>query len=656
MIVTDRFVFVHMHKTGGQTINRIIAECIPGHRVIGYHYPFSEVPDEAADLPIVGMVRNPWDWYVSWYAFNQRPGIRNQLFNVVSAGGTAGFKSTVANLVRLGSDTATSAAQREQLATLLPDTLAGNRASGLTRSCMQELAAADTGYLSWLCDRMLGISDDGPARVGRFENLRDDFLSIMSDLGVPAADAMRAEFDNRKRENVSRHSHYSHYYDDDLRELVAAREYSLIDRFGYAFEGRKPQGVSYAFPDDAGGGQHGFNKLLGREAGFLRLNDTLDVDAIREKVAQIPAERWSESDRRKIFNVHRDTEALMLVHFEDYKYDKPEYRELYYEFRDAIGPVVDYIADYYSNNGFIVRAMLAKLDAGGSIPRHTDAGFSLMNCHRVHVPIITNDEVEFFVGGETRHMRAGELWEINNAAVHAVANGGGEDRVHLIIDWMPNFAGRPEAEVLAADRLEGQESAAANAEMLASIIGRANQQHRAGQLARAEALYRQVLHFDAKHVVANNLMGLICLQTRRFDEAVRHIETALNIAPDDAQAHANLGLALKECGRPEDAVDHFRESLRLAPDNPKVLNNLGSLHVVLGQAEEAIACFRGVLAIEPDYAEVHFNLGNVLLHLQHYEEAAASLQQCITLRPDFVAAGTKLEKALRLLEAQRLRP
>ncbi len=51
MIVTESFVFIHMHKTGGQTLNDIIRRCMPDHRVIGYHYPRSEIPPELRHCP-----------------------------------------------------------------------------------------------------------------------------------------------------------------------------------------------------------------------------------------------------------------------------------------------------------------------------------------------------------------------------------------------------------------------------------------------------------------------------------------------------------------------------------------------------------------------------------------------------------------------------
>lgn len=645
MIVTDRFVFIHMHKTGGQFLSEIIKRCIPGHRAIGYHFPRTEVPSGAEALPLVGMVRNPWDWYVSWYAFNKRPGANNPLFHVVSNGGRETFKSTIINLVNLGSARPESAAHRDALIRLLPESLDGNKGAGLTSGSVRDLAGRHEGYYSWLFDRMLGDGRDRAALIGRFENLAPDFLDIMDRLSVVEIESLRRELGRHERRNVSRHTHYSHFYDDELEAIVAGKEAELIRRFNYAFESLKARGTSYAFPEDASPEERGFRKLLGRESSFLRLNEQLDVATIREEIERLPAEKWLESERERLFDVHRDTQALLMVHFEDHKYTKPEYRELYYGLRHAIEPVIDYISRYYRNNGFIVRLILAKLAAGGKIPKHTDAGYSLLNCHRVHLPIVTNPDVIFHVGGEEINMRVGELWEVNNGTVHAVENRGTEDRIHLIVDWMPNHAGKSEQEVLAAG--EGTGDTAANAAMLGSLVRQAEQLHQSGRTAQAESLYRQVLHFDENHVAANNLLGLLCLQTRRFDEAAQLIEKALSIAPDDAQAEANLGLALNAIGQPQQAVEHFHRSLRLAPNNARTYNNLGNIYYRFRRVKDAVACYQQALALQPGFAEVHFNLGSALMTLQRHAEAAASFQQCLALQPDFAEGRVKLEQALQ---------
>ena len=653
MIITDRFVFIHMHKTGGQTLNDIIKQCMADSRDIGYHIPRSEIPAEFTELPVVGLVRNPWDWYVSWYAFNRRPKIHNQLFNVVSDSGQSNFKSTVTNLINLGSDSAASKMYRDDLISILPDSLDANRAAGLTKQSIREFSSDETGYYSWLFERMLGNTQDGRSHVGQFENLQEDFLAIMKQLSVEETDALQTKLEMRERKNVSRHSHYSHYYDNELRDLVASKERALIEKYGYEFECIKPPDAVYDYPADMyTGANKEFRKLLGRESNFLQLHHNFDVEALRKKIEEIPAARWLESERERLFAVHKDTQSVLLVLFEDFKHERPEFLEFYFELQNELKPLVDRVAGYYQNNGFIVRLVLVKLRAGGKIPHHTDAGFSLLNCHRVHIPIITNDEVAFFVGGEEKNMQVGEFWEINNSVDHAVENRSDQDRIHIIIDWMPNYAGQSQEEALTPDDAKGAPGTGVPKETMDAMIGQAYKVHQSGQAARAESLYRQVLHLDANNVVANNLFGLLCLQTKRFDEAAYHIEKALAESPDDAQAHSNLAIALKDLGRLQDAERHFHESLKLDPNNPKVYNNLGAIYVTLGRIDDAITCYRQALAIQPAFAEVLFNLGNALMVKQQFAEAAESLKKCLSLQPDFVAAGNKLNQALQGMRNQ----
>jgi hypothetical protein len=84
------------------------------------------------------------------------------------------------------------------------------------------------------------------------------------------------------------------------------------------------------------------------------------------------------------------------------------------------------------------RVFLAKLPAKKAITPHADWQEYLLVSRRNHIPVITNANVHFTVGDETKVMAAGEVWEINNSKVHSVVNDGEDDRVHLIIDIIPN--------------------------------------------------------------------------------------------------------------------------------------------------------------------------------------------------------------------------
>jgi len=648
MIITEKFVFIHMHKTGGQTVNDIINHCMPERQFVGYHYPRAYIPDSARHLPVVGISRNPWDWYVSWYAFNRRSSEKSPLFKVVSESGQGNFRTTIENLIQLGSDRDQSKQHRNQLVEMLPNSLDGNRGIGLTKNCIREFADNDSGYYSWMFRRMCGHKNDAMTLVGQFENLQDDFLRIMVDLGVDEVSAMQAEFVERKRKNASQHSHYSHYYDEDLKALVAKKESSVVEQFDYGFDAVKPAGTSYDFSlSDNGHIEQNFQKLVGRESNYLLLNEKIDTDDLLARVEQFPKSKWHESERERLFDVHRDTLALLLVHFEDFKYKEPDVRELFLELRKDIQPVIDYISSYYQDNGFIVRILLAKLKSGGKIPHHRDAGFSLLNSHRIHLPLTTNDGVVFSVGGEKKNMRAGELWEINNGLDHAVENRGYDDRIHLIIDWMPNRSGESIASVLNPEHADDGAMRQVDATTLDTMVARGYQLHQAGEAAKAESQYRQVLRHDERHVIANNLLGLLCLQTKRFAEAVDFIETALAEDPNDAQAHANLGLAFKDLQKLEDAERHFHASLKIDPNNPRVYSNLGSTYMALRRIEDAIKCFKQALVIQPAFAEVHYNLGVAYMQLRRFEEAAASLQQSLTFKPDLADAKIKLQQALK---------
>jgi len=47
MIVTDRFVFLHLHKSGGTFVNECLLRFLPDARQVGYHLPRSMTPPAA---------------------------------------------------------------------------------------------------------------------------------------------------------------------------------------------------------------------------------------------------------------------------------------------------------------------------------------------------------------------------------------------------------------------------------------------------------------------------------------------------------------------------------------------------------------------------------------------------------------------------------
>lgn len=82
---------------------------------------------------------------------------------------------------------------------------------------------------------------------------------------------------------------------------------------------------------------------------------------------------------------------------------------------------------------------LMKLNPGSVIREHRDLRMGYEDGEaRIHVPILTNPDVDFRLNGERMTMQPGEAWYLNFNLPHSVANNGATERIHLVIDCVVN--------------------------------------------------------------------------------------------------------------------------------------------------------------------------------------------------------------------------
>ena len=82
---------------------------------------------------------------------------------------------------------------------------------------------------------------------------------------------------------------------------------------------------------------------------------------------------------------------------------------------------------------------LLQLAVGAEIKPHSDHCLGYEDgSFRLHIPIITNPDVEFILDGKRLIMNEGECWYIDANFEHSVANRGQQDRIHLVIDGVRN--------------------------------------------------------------------------------------------------------------------------------------------------------------------------------------------------------------------------
>jgi hypothetical protein len=84
-------------------------------------------------------------------------------------------------------------------------------------------------------------------------------------------------------------------------------------------------------------------------------------------------------------------------------------------------------------------ARLMKLSPGSRIKEHTDLDLAVEEgTARLHVPIRTNDEVDFRLNGTRVMLQEGECWYLRLSDPHSVENCGRTDRVHIVVDVAVN--------------------------------------------------------------------------------------------------------------------------------------------------------------------------------------------------------------------------
>jgi hypothetical protein len=176
-----------------------------------------------------------------------------------------------------------------------------------------------------------------------------------------------------------------------------------------------------------------------RKTRTFRHLGQVDIATLKEAVLAIPEEQWNaenadKPNRFEALDVTRHIVFRFVSNYCDWRdsYDRP----LWDEWKDILLPVMEAAtAGYGYAKGIYPRVMLARMAAGGVIQPHRDANPAAKWPHKIHVPIVTNDEVIFRVEGAQYVMPEGEAVEVNNMGTHAVENRGDTDRIHLIFEY-----------------------------------------------------------------------------------------------------------------------------------------------------------------------------------------------------------------------------
>ncbi len=175
---------------------------------------------------------------------------------------------------------------------------------------------------------------------------------------------------------------------------------------------------------------------------------------------------------------------------------------------------------------------------------------------------------------------------------------------------------------------------------------RATQLYQSGRLADALEACHEILALEPGRPDVLGFAGMIALKRGDYDAAVEFYSAAVARRPDYAEAHFNLGNALKQLKRLEEAAAAYERAARIRPDLAPAHHNLGSVLQSLERLDEAAAAYRRTLAIMPQSVETTRNLGMVLQRLGCMDEAIAAFRRVLEIEPGWLLVYSNLVTAL----------
>jgi Flp pilus assembly protein TadD len=174
-----------------------------------------------------------------------------------------------------------------------------------------------------------------------------------------------------------------------------------------------------------------------------------------------------------------------------------------------------------------------------------------------------------------------------------------------------------------------------------------------GDLAGARRAWDTALSLDPDSAEALAGYGLIHERRGEREQAVRMFRRALALDMGSAQIHNNLAVSLIGLEAFAEALGHLDEAVRLKPDFADALFNRGVCLERLSRRTLAIDAYRAAIAIRATHARAHNNLGNLLSEAGDLPGAVAAYRNFLRHWRGDSAVRESVEREIHKLERRQ---
>jgi len=223
MYVTDKYVFIHLNKNAGVFVKDFMRKNFKTKIKVYKHAPLRCIRESDRGKIKIGVIRNPFSWYVSFYHYHKENGYYPKL--------------TFEQYVKLHLENSRKLISKAQKKNVLD-----KNAKIYPPSTKMDIGSCTFHYIhffsykaveilkTWTRER-LGENFGRVSNINTMlscENLKNDMIGLFGE-------KFRKELESAPKKNTTKHKPYQEYYTPELRRLVEEKDGILINYYGYKF-------------------------------------------------------------------------------------------------------------------------------------------------------------------------------------------------------------------------------------------------------------------------------------------------------------------------------------------------------------------------------------------------------------------------------------
>jgi len=178
------------------------------------------------------------------------------------------------------------------------------------------------------------------------------------------------------------------------------------------------------------------------------------------------------------------------------------------------------------------------------------------------------------------------------------------------------------------------------------LIQQAHENHRAGQLEKAELIYRQILSKQPSNAHINDL-GNLLHEKGQLDQAIIFYKKSIEQDPSYAGPYYNLAEVCQDKGMLDEAILSYKKALELNPALSGAYYNIGAILQAKGEYDEALAYYKESLQLDSNHFDTYTAIGVILQEKDQLDEALEYHHTALQLNPNLEDAYNNIGVIMR---------